>query len=318
MKGVTWLVWRRHRTARWALLAGTALVAGYFAYGAYGAADAVVRQLDGCTGAGAENSRRCMDALTDFQQQHQYPLRRPLQVLVLLPLVFGLFLGAPLFAQELESGTYRTALAQSVTRTRWFLANLAVPAALTVLFAGLVTAAATWWWHTVAVPLGSRFPWYGLMPYDAIGPAPVAKAVLMLLVGIALSLLIRRTVAAMGAALAVGGILLFALERMRAALWPSVLVRQQGADVPGAPDGAWVLGEGLLSAEGRRIPDVPRCWGAEDYGQCLARHGATGRWAEYHPQAHLWPLQWVETGLCLAVAAALAAGCFWWTRRRLT
>lgn len=322
LRGVTWLVWRQHRTAWWSLLAGSALVAGFFLLGRHGAADALPR-LDGCTGAAAAEaaageSARCMDALTAFQQQHQYPLRRPLQILLLLPLVFGLFLGAPLFAHELESGTHRTALAQSVTRTRWFLAKLAVPAALTVFFAGLVTAAATWWWHTVAGPLGSRFPWHGLMPYDAIGPAPVAKALLMLMVGITLSLVVRRTVAAMGATVAVGAVLLFALEQVRAALWPTVVTLRQGTTGAVAPDGAWILGQGLVSSTGERVPDVPACFASGDYGQCLADRGVTGQWAEYHPRSHLWPLQWMETGLCLTAAGVLVLVCYWWTRRRLT
>lgn len=318
IRGVTWLVWRQHRTARWALIAMTALVAGYFLYGGYGASQAVAGQLDGCTVSAAEKSRQCVDALAAFQQQHQYPLRRPLQLLVLMPLVFGLFLGGPLFAQEIESGTYRTALSQSVTRTRWFLAKLAVPAALTVLLSGLITAAATWWWHTVAGPLGSSFPWHGLMPYNAIGPAPVAKALLMLLVGITLSLLARRTVAAMGATMAVGAIALFALDLVRDALWPAVLTRQQGMGLDVAPEGAWILGRGLLTTTGQRAAEQPECFRADDYGQCLAERGITGQWAEFHPRSHLWPLQWMETGVCLVAAAALALLCFWWTRRRLT
>ncbi|MFJ7209611.1 ABC transporter permease subunit [Streptomyces sp. NPDC098789] len=317
VRGVSWLVWRQHRTALWALLATTALVGGYLAYGAL-AARADLPRLDGCTGAAAEHSRRCTDALVAFQQQHQYPLRTALQCLLLLPLLFGLFLGGPLFAQEWESGTHRTALAQSVTRTRWFLAKLAVPVTLTVLFSGLITAAATWWWHTVAAPLGSTFPWYGPMPYDAIGPAATAKAVLMLLIGITLSLLVRRTVGAMGATVAVGAVVLFALEQGRGALWPVAEGRVHDLDGDPAPAGAWHLDGGLLSAGGRRMADLPDCFTATDEAQCLTAHGATGRWAEYHPSAHLWPLQWTETALCLTAAAALALFCHWWTRRRLT
>ncbi len=317
VRGVTWLVWRQHRAAFWVLLTGSALVACYFLLGRYGAADAVARELAGCTGPAAEPSRRCADALGDFQQEHQYPMRQPLQALVLLPLGLGLFLGGPLFAQELESGTYRTALSQSVTRTRWFLAKLAVPVVLTVFSSGLVTAAATWWWHEVAGPLGGDFPWHGWMPYDVIGPAPVAKALLMLLAGITLSLLVRRTVAAMGATMAVGAALLYALEQARSSLWPTV-VTEQAMTGSGPPGDTWVLGQGLVSATGERVGDLPQCFGAEDYEGCLGRHGITGQWSEYHPQSHLWPLQWTETGLCLAVATVLGVLCFWWTRRRLT
>ncbi|WP_329376203.1 ABC transporter permease subunit [Streptomyces sp. NBC_01351] len=318
VRGVTWLVVRQHRTAMWTLLAGSAALAGYFLLGRYGAADAVAQQLAGCTGPAAEHSPRCADALTAFQQEHQYPLRQPLQALALLPLVLGIFLGGPLFAAELESGTYRTALSQSVTRTGWFLAKLAVPAALTVLVSGLVTVTATWWWHEVAGPLGSRFPWHGWMPYDAIGPAAVAKALLMLMTGIALSLVLRRTVAAMGATLAVGAALLFALERVRSSLWPAVVTQWRGTEGSDRLGDSWVLGQGLLTSAGQRVGDLPHCLRAEDFQQCLARNGIVGEWARHHPPSHLWPLQWAETGLCLVLAAVLGLFCFWWTRRRLT
>lgn len=318
VRGVTWLVIRQHRTALWLLPGVSVLLAGYFLLGRYGAADAVVQQLAGCTGPAAEHSQGCSDALLAFQQEHQYPLRQPVQALALLPLVLGLFLGGPLFAPELESGTYRTALAQSVTRGRWFLAKLAVPVALTLLVSGLVTATATWWWQEVAGPLGSHFPWYGWMPYDAIGPAAVAKALLMLMVGITLSLVLRRTVAAMGATLAVGAAMLFALEQVRSSLWPAVVTQWQGTHGSDGLGSSWVLDQGLVTSTGQRVGDLPQCLRAEDFQQCLAQHGITGEWARHHPQSHLWPLQWTEAGLCLALAAVLGLFCFWWTRRRLT
>ena len=40
-------------------------------------------------------------------------------LILVWPLILGIFLGAPLIARELETGTYRLAWTQSVTRTRW-------------------------------------------------------------------------------------------------------------------------------------------------------------------------------------------------------
>ncbi|OMI37644.1 hypothetical protein [Streptomyces sparsogenes] len=52
---------------------------------------------------------------------------------------------------------------------------------------------------------------------------------------------------------------------------------------------------------------------------CLARLGATRRaYEEPHPAGHSWPLQWIQAGICLSAAAALAAFCVWWVRRRPT
>jgi hypothetical protein len=51
--------------------------------------------------------------------------------------------------------------------------------------------------------------------------------------------------------------------------------------------------------------------------RCLEARGATGIYAEYHPASHYWPLQFVETGIVLALAAAAVAASFWLLRRRL-
>ena len=43
----------------------------------------------------------------------------------LAPALIGIFWGAPLIARELETGTYRLAWNQSVTRARWIAVKLA-------------------------------------------------------------------------------------------------------------------------------------------------------------------------------------------------
>jgi len=41
------------------------------------------------------------------------------RLVVAVPGLIGIFWGAPLVARELETGTYRLAWTQSVTRKRW-------------------------------------------------------------------------------------------------------------------------------------------------------------------------------------------------------
>jgi hypothetical protein len=71
------------------------------------------------------------------------------------PAVIGIFWGAPLIARELETGTFRLAWTQSITRTRW----LAVKLALTGLVAMAVTEALGlmygWWAAPIAQAAGS-------------------------------------------------------------------------------------------------------------------------------------------------------------------
>ncbi|MGH3881549.1 MAG: hypothetical protein ACRDSK_31370 [Actinophytocola sp.] len=69
-----------------------------------------------------------------------------------LPALAGVFIGAPLFAREFEHGTWRLAVTQGVTRTRWFTTKIALVGTGVAGVAGLCAALFTWW----RTPLVSR------------------------------------------------------------------------------------------------------------------------------------------------------------------
>jgi hypothetical protein len=52
-------------------------------------------------------------------------------------------------------------------------------------------------------------------------------------------------------------------------------------------------------------------------GSCLERLGFREAIA-YEPASRYWPLQWIETGIFLVLALALAGVCFWRLGRRRT
>ncbi|MHA6765273.1 ABC transporter permease [Streptacidiphilus sp. PAMC 29251] len=318
LRGVGWLVWRQNRTAFWIGLAVTLAVAVYAAIQHQHLTAAIAQQhLDACRG-GNVATQACQTKLNTFGDEYVMPMRHPLQLMPVVPLILGLFLGGPLLAQELESGTYRTACTQSVTRLRWFAAKLAVPVLMTAVISGILAAAMTWWWHPAAQVMGGLFPWQHWYPFDGIGPVLVGQSVLLVLVGVTAGLVLRRTVTAMAATLAVGAGVLYLLEQVRGQLWSTVTVTAQHTTAVPGPSDAWSLANGLLSPTGVRVSDVGSCYAADDYQNCMFAHGRTGTWAEIHPASQLWPLQWTETGLCLALAAALAGVCVYWVRRRMT
>ncbi|MET7695620.1 ABC transporter permease [Streptomyces sp. NPDC005483] len=317
LRGLIWLVWRQNRVAFWIGLGIALAVAVYAAVRHQETVKAIdQRHLDACRGV-IDPSSPCFSKILAFGADYQYPMRRPLQVMIVLPLLFGLFFGGPQLAQELETGTYRTACSQSVSRVRWFLAKLAVPAAMTALISAVLALAMTWWWHPVADVMVGQFPWYQWYPYYGIGPVVVGLSVLLFVVGATFGLLLRRTVAAMAATLVVGAGVLVLLDRIRGHLLPTVTVNKQHTSAIPGPDDAWVMSDGPLSASGARVSDVNICYSSHDFDKCLTAHGRTGHWADYHPASHLWPMQGVETALCLMLAAALTALCLWWMRRRL-
>ena len=64
-------------------------------------------------------------------------LQIALNTLVLVvPVLIGMFWGAPLIARELETGTFRLAWTQSVSRVRWLLVKLGLVGLAAIVVAG--------------------------------------------------------------------------------------------------------------------------------------------------------------------------------------
>jgi hypothetical protein len=150
------------------------------------------------------------DLATSRFLAHQEFLDKTLDLLArLAPAFFGVFWGAPLIARELETGTYRLAWTQSVSRSRWVATKLGLGVLLTAAVAGALTLAVTWWYRDIdkvsTVPFGV---------FDRRDVVPVAYAVFAFAAGALLGVLIRRTVPAMAATLG-----LFVLVRVVVATW---------------------------------------------------------------------------------------------------
>ena len=118
--------------------------------------------------------------------------------LVVVPGLLGAFWGAPLITRELENGTHRLAWTQSVTRARWLATKLAVVGVAAMVASGLLSLMVTWWSTARDRSLADRFN-VGLFGERNI--VPIGHAAFGLVLGVALGLLIRRTVPAMAATL---------------------------------------------------------------------------------------------------------------------
>jgi len=57
-------------------------------------------------------------------------------------------------------------------------------------------------------------------------------------------------------------------------------------------------------------PDPGLLGVANNAGACIGRRGIR-EVITYQPGSRYWPLQWIETGIFVALALALAGFCFW-------
>ncbi|MEU4537850.1 ABC transporter permease [Streptosporangium sp. NPDC023825] len=266
-----WLTWRQFRgsaTMMAALLVtlitvlaltGPRLVSGYSA------------GIAACTQDGT-----CDRFFDRFFDEYQLPFMAVSLVVLILPALAGLFWGAPLITRELEAGTHLLVWNQSVTRGRWLAVKLGLTGLAAMTAAGVCGLAVTWW----SDPLDkSAVPDLALMAplvFGARGIAPMGYAAFAFVLGVAVGMLVRRTLAAMALTLAVFVAIQLAMPLLvRPHLMPPVTaafelsktnvdgigVRNDetqlvhiGLDsaVPGHA-GAWVLSSDLLDPSGRTI-----------------------------------------------------------------
>ncbi|MEU3713348.1 ABC transporter permease [Streptomyces catenulae] len=313
--GLLWLVWRQNRGLALGLLAllvvggiGMAvqgsLMSGYLAQ----------HHIAGC--AAISTNPRCdglQDAVWDFRSAYGNTFRLGQLLLFMLPMLVGLFVGAPLLSRELESGTHKVALTQSVGPLRWLTAKLALPAALTTLTAAGLAVGYLWMWRSGGQETLGAY-WYSDSGFTALGPVPVAESLLMLVIGTLVGLLIRRTVAAMVITFGVSGVLTVAFMLVRPYLLPPV-VTEFPKSGPRLPDAAWRLWEGSLTRALVRLPQGI-CSSASDMQKCLDDHDAVGSYVVQHPASHHWPLAWLESGIALVLAAVVTVVIYRIVRRR--
>ncbi|MEU6228679.1 ABC transporter permease [Streptomyces sp. NPDC047042] len=220
-----------------------------------------------------------------------------------VPLLTALWAGTSLIGRELESGTAQLAWTQSVSPARWLAAKLAVPAALLTTGTLVLVLLHRLAWGAYTDLFRGRGPrqWHDAGTYLANGTLAPAYALLGLAVGALTGLLVQRSLAASGATFFAFLILQYVITSLRPYLWPAKTITSSEGD-PGYT--GMVVEDGGITATGKRIE------GIDCRSQCVTLY------RDYHPASHFWPLQLMETGLVLALAAAATAAAFWVLRRR--
>ncbi|MER5830858.1 transporter [Streptomyces sp. NPDC002130] len=334
-----WLTWRQFRTQAAVVFAAVAVLAAVLAVTGPQLAD-----LHRTAGSGL------VDQVSGSDQSLYYT---GLLVVLAVPAVIGMFWGAPLISRELETGTHYLAWNQGVTRTRWLATKLGLGAAASMAAAGLTSLAVSWWSSPIdraidgGGPTDTYFARIDPVAFAARGVVPMAHAAFAFVLGVALGLVIRRTLPAMATTFA-----LYVAVQIVVPMWiRSHLAAADRTTVPIEPDGApisvqdeagqiiahldevpgaWVTSQQTLNAAGQPAPvpsSFPDCLRTESgpptlqqFEGCIADLGALGykQQVTYQPAGNFWALQWAETGLYLGLALALAGFCAWWIRRRVT
>lgn len=118
--------------------------------------------------------------------------------LLTIPALLGMFWGAPLVARELESGTYRLAWTQSVTRRRWLAVKVALVGVASLVVAGMASWLVSWWFAPLDAVNQNRFD---PSVFTERGVVAIGYTAFAFALGVAAGTLLRRTLPAMAATL---------------------------------------------------------------------------------------------------------------------
>ena len=193
--------------------------------------------------------------------------------------------------------------------------------------------------------------------FDARGVAPLGDAAIAFALGVTAGVLLRRMLSAMAVTLlAFVAIQVLMPNFVRPHLLPPAhftapmnIQHQQISTNAGSglstiqlagsfnKPGAWVLSDTVITPSGARSPDVvvtpagpeltvlPKaCLPTPGFGingaECSSALSALHlrQSVSYQPASRFWPLQWIETGFYLVLAAGLGWVCVWQVRRRRT
>lgn len=329
---MTWLAWRQFRSQ--AVVAQIVVVVVATVYGVTGIQLhhlAAASGYPGCITAGY-----CHAFITAVQASSLYPILffAGMVLVYLTPALIGIFWGAPLLTRELESGSLRMLWTQSVSRARWLTVKLLLVGAAAMITAGLLSLIVTWWSAPIDA-VGINPGAYRLSPvrFGSTGIVPVGYAAFAFTLGVAIGLVVRRTLPAMAITLAV-----FVAVQIIVPIWvrphlqppvtrsiaitgPRMNIEISGAEMlimaAEPPVGAWTISNENLDPTGHVVTlrATDACL-QESPDACtsyvLSQHLTEE--LSYQPQDRYWPFQAYETGIFLALSLALAGFSTWRVR----
>ena len=335
-----WLSWRQHRIELLVIGIGLALLAALLIQNSMVINAAFYQVVHGVSVASCiaqqNTSSLCQRLQANFFDTYEDP--NDLPIVALVPILVGMFLGAPLVARELERGTFRLIWTQSVTQLRWLLVKVGMQLAITLIAFAIINQLVTWY-----IAQNGSFGGSGWDHFDMVGIVPLAYMAFALALGVAAGAITRHTIPAMVATL-IGyiGVRDVIANLVRPYYLPPYSSGTFDPYVttpktlPGNQD--WItavtwtdhaghfisnnqIGQACSSSVPTlgiplplRIPlplNFPRSF------NCTHAHG----WLQtitWQPVDRAWLFQGIESAIFFGMAAGLLALAYWWIRERIS
>jgi hypothetical protein len=243
-------------------------------------------------------------------------------LLLTLPLLAGIFVGAQLITREIEQGTYRLVWTQGVTWSRWFLVKVSILAGLILCAFALLSVLLNWWLQPLLATTQNIW-----VLYDVRDTVPLCYGLFAFTLGVTAGALIKKTVPAMAVTLTVFIVIRIAIELLwRPYFLPPVTLTWSYDANPNLPRQAWIISEDLIDRQGNPVPnDAPQVCNnttdnqppsSQQFDTCMKSQGFQNR-IVYQPADRLWLFQGIESGFYLVISGCLLIIAVWLMKRQV-
>uniref|UniRef100_A0AAU2UWD8 ABC transporter permease n=1 Tax=Streptomyces sp. NBC_00003 TaxID=2903608 RepID=A0AAU2UWD8_9ACTN len=306
LRGLVWLMARQHRAALIACAAATVIGAAWMIHERGAMLDSLhaagwpAKPVDTLDGAMVGRLDRAFSDVAEY--------------LGYLPLLFGVFIGAPLISADQEQGTARLVSTQSVSRMRWLLWKLGLALGLVLVTTGVLGGLFGWWWRAVRPAVSST--WFDGTVFDNTLPVLTALVLFTTSLGIAIGALVRRAVTAMTLTFfaSMASLLVADYLKPRLATPRRVAFPLDGAH-PAVLTDAVQVDQWIGTASGK-VYGWGTCVNDAAPEACRAKLGIVNSVWDYFGYDQMAALQWTAAGLLLGASAILVALVVWRTRRQ--
>ncbi|WP_431959112.1 ABC transporter [Actinacidiphila sp. bgisy160] len=312
LSGMIWLVWRQHRAAYWTLLAVTAIAVAWMLYQRAGL-------LDHLTAKGWPHSSP--DTWTENISPYSAALTKASLGLGFIPILLGVFLGAPLLAGDLESGTAKLVTSQAAGPARWLAAKIGISALVVVVCTVALSFTFGRWWAPVSKQ-NTVLDWSSGPAFDNTGPVPVALALFTVLGGVAIGMVLRRTLLSMVVTFFFAAAVQVVWAHFRLDLGHVIRVTtDSGVDggTPPLPTAAFEIDQSYVTSSGETLGWSTCVHAGSDKAveACRQQKGIVGWAVDYLPITQMSGMQWLGASILFALTVAVTVFVFFWGRKRV-
>lgn len=243
----------------------------------------------------------------------------------ILPVLAGLFIGAPAMAREFEQGTYRMIWTQGMPWSRWFFSKIGLITCVVLCAFAILFGLFSWWSISVLnmpiIKQGNNGAFNTF--FDNWGIVTIAYALFALMLGIFMSMAARKTVPAMAITLVVFVTVRILIVNFWRPYYLPPVVANANIQIPAS---SWIISDETVDRQGQvvTIDATQTCnillyqssTGQTQYDRCMRDHGFQTK-IVYQPADRYWLFQGIESGIYFLFAAILLAMTFWWTKYRI-